>query len=150
MQSYRDDSRSYSSRPLTSQLDPLPSDSLSEAGPSSSSMAASGANDLGKYQVRYEQSMNPFQAFRQTVSCSLRGPHLDFMSFTCPFHFFQEATRAYESLNRLERGVLVLTRGILSNRRTRTFVICYALALHAIVFYTSYECSPSSTTHVQY
>ena len=70
--------------------------------------------------------MNPFQAFRG-----------------------REATRAYESLNVLERGVLVLTRGILGNRRTRTAFIIYAIFLHMLVMFTTYECTASSGSGLQ-
>jgi homeobox protein cut-like len=62
---------------------------------------------------------------------------------------FQEATRAYQNLNHIERGVLVLTRGILGNRRTRTFFIFYALALHLLVMFTTYECTTSSGGQLQ-
>ncbi|KAM5530766.1 hypothetical protein V8D89_015573 [Ganoderma adspersum] len=108
MQSYREDS---STRPST--LDPLPSN------------AAGRPDDMSKYRARYEEAMNPFQAFRG-----------------------REATRAYESLNVLERGVLVLTRAILGNRRTRTAFILYSLALHLLVVFTLYECSASSGSSV--
>ena len=70
--------------------------------------------------------MNPFQAFRG-----------------------REATRAYESLNVLERGVLVLTRAILGNRRTRTAFICYAIALHGLIMFTTFECTMSSGSQLQ-
>ncbi|EMD37343.1 hypothetical protein CERSUDRAFT_114020 [Gelatoporia subvermispora B] len=109
MQSYREDA---AARPST--LDPLPSSSTSRP------------DDMSKYRVRYEEAMNPFQAFRG-----------------------REANRAYESLNVLERGVLVLTRAILGNRRTRTAFICYAIALHLLVMYTTYECTVSSGSQLQ-
>ncbi|GBE81022.1 CASP C terminal-domain-containing protein [Sparassis latifolia] len=109
MQSYREDT---AARPST--LDPMPS------------TAAGRADDMGKYRARYEEAMNPFQAFRG-----------------------REATRAYESLNVLERGVLVLTRAILGNRRTRTFFICYAIVLHLLVMVTTYQCTMSSDSHLQ-
>lgn len=51
MQSYREDS---GSRPV-SQLDPLPPPS-------------GGADDMSKYRARYEEAMNPFEAFRGRVS----------------------------------------------------------------------------------
>ena len=85
--------------------------------------------------------MNPFQAFRGRVSSFPCSP----LKFTIASLPSQEATRAYESLNVLERGVLVLTRAILGNRRTRTAFICYAIALHVFVMFTSYECSVSGT-----
>ncbi|KAF8973105.1 CASP C terminal-domain-containing protein [Flammula alnicola] len=109
MQSYREDS---GSRPVT-QLDPLPAPS-------------SRPDDMSKYQARYEEAMNPFEAFRG-----------------------REATRAYQALNPVERGVLALTRSILGNRRARAFFICYALALHVLVMFTTYECTGSSGTQLQ-
>ncbi|KAJ7079159.1 CASP C terminal-domain-containing protein [Mycena belliarum] len=108
MQSYREEA---GSRPVTSQLDPLPAP-MGSARP---------ADDMSKYRARYEEAMNPFEAFRG-----------------------REATRAYQNLNHIERGVLVLTRGILGNRRTRAFFIFYALALHLLVMFTTYECTTSS------
>lgn len=56
----------------------------------------------------------------------------------------QEATRAYQALNPVERAVLMLTRAILGNRRARAAFILYALALHVLVLYTTYVCSWSS------
>ncbi|EEB98509.1 hypothetical protein MPER_01966, partial [Moniliophthora perniciosa FA553] len=111
MQSYREEASS--SRPVTSQLDPLPA-------PSGSS------DDMGKYRARYEEAMNPFEAFRG-----------------------REATRAIQNLNPVERGVLVLTRQILGNRRARTFFIFYALALHLLVMFTTYECTTSSESRIR-
>lgn len=52
MQSYREESTS-GARPV-SQLDPLP--------------APSRGDDMGKYHQRYEEAMNPFEAFRGRVS----------------------------------------------------------------------------------
>ncbi|KAK0212836.1 CASP C terminal-domain-containing protein [Desarmillaria ectypa] len=111
MQSYREEA---GSRPVTSQLDPLPT-------PSNNS-----SDDLGKYRARYEEAMNPFEAFRG-----------------------REATRAYQNLNAVERGVLTITRAMLSNRRARAFFILYSLGLHLLVMYTTYECTTTSGTHLQ-
>lgn len=61
----------------------------------------------------------------------------------------QEATRAYQSLNPIERGVLVLTRSILGNRRARTAFIIYAAVLHLLVMFTTYECTTSSGAQLQ-
>jgi homeobox protein cut-like len=55
MQSYREEA---ASRPVT-QLNPLPP-------PSSSS--SSRPDDMSKYRARYEEAMNPFEAFRGRVS----------------------------------------------------------------------------------
>ncbi|TRM69395.1 CASP C terminal-domain-containing protein [Schizophyllum amplum] len=106
MQSYREDTS-------TSQLDPLPG-----SGPG----AARPDDNMSKWKTRYEESMNPFEAFRG-----------------------REATRAVQNLNPIERGVLVVTRAVLANRRTRTFFICYALALHVLIMFTTYECATGET-----
>lgn len=60
MQSYREEAAG--SRPLTSQLNPLP------APPG----GGERSDDMGKYRARYEESMNPFEAFRGRVSSSQR------------------------------------------------------------------------------
>ena len=128
MQSYRENARST--------LDPLPA----------SSTNAPTAGELGKYRERYEEAMNPFEAFRGRVCgaspslCStVAGLNHSFPSF-----FFQEAARAYSNLNPLERGVFVLTRAILGNRRARNAFIVYAIGLHLLVMFTLYECTMSS------
>jgi hypothetical protein len=51
MQSYREEA---GSRPLTMQLDPLP-------------VPAGRPDDMSKYRARYEEAMNPFEAFRGRV-----------------------------------------------------------------------------------
>ncbi|KAG6867826.1 hypothetical protein C0993_010585 [Termitomyces sp. T159_Od127] len=111
MQSYREEK---SSRPVT-QLDPLPLPSGSVH-----------TDDMSKYHTRYEQAMDPFEAFRG-----------------------REATRAYDNLHPIERGVYVLTRTVLANRRARTFFVIYALVLHVLVLYTSYECATTSQVQKQ-
>lgn len=45
--------------------------------------------------------------------------------------------------------MLVLTRAILGNRRTRTAFILYAIALHMLVMFTLYECTSSSGSQLQ-
>ncbi|CAK5281610.1 unnamed protein product [Mycena citricolor] len=111
MQSYREEGGG-ATRPVTSQLDPLP--------------AQSGTDDMTKYRARYEQAINPFEAFRG-----------------------REATRAYQNLNPIERAVLVLTKGVLGNRRTRAFFIVYTLGLHLLVMFTTYECTTGSGPPLQ-
>ncbi|KAH8993266.1 CASP C terminal-domain-containing protein [Lactarius hatsudake] len=107
MQSYREGN-------AHSTLDPLPA----------SSTSAPSTTELSKYSARYEEAMNPFEAFRG-----------------------REAARAYSNLNPLERGVLVLTRAVLGNRRARNAFIVYAVGLHALVMFTLYECTASSSSH---
>lgn len=114
--------QSYREQGSVSQLDPLPpSSSSSLNGNRNGSGGGGGRDELGKWRTRYEEAMNPFEAFRG-----------------------REATRAYEALNPVERGVLVLTRGIIGNRRARTAFIFYATALHLLVVVTVYECAWSS------
>ncbi|KAI6157475.1 CASP C terminal-domain-containing protein [Pisolithus tinctorius] len=107
--------QSYREQVSVSQLDPLPGTSADVSGGSTRL-----GDELNKWSTRYEEAMNPFEAFRG-----------------------REATRAYEALNVVERGVLILTRAILSNRRARTAFICYATALHLVVMFTVYECTTS-------
>lgn len=57
---------------------------------------------------------------------------------------FQEAARAYSNLNPLERGVFMLTRAVLGNRRARNAFIVYAIGMHLLVMFTLYECTMSS------
>ncbi|KAG1799686.1 CASP C terminal-domain-containing protein [Suillus plorans] len=117
--------QSYREQGSVSQLDPLPlSSSSAFNGSGSGNVSGSGGggrDELGKWRTRYEEAMNPFEAFRG-----------------------REATRAYEALNPVERGVLMLTRGIIGNRRARTAFIFYAAALHLLVVVTVYECAWSS------
>lgn len=123
MQSYREES---GSRPLTQQLNPLPP-------------LSARSDDMSKYSARYEEAMNPFEAFRGRVRACL-------IPCDCDLIVSQEATRAYQNLNPVERGVLGLTRAILGNRRARTFFVFYAIALHLLVMFTTYECTGSSGT----
>ncbi|KAF5326177.1 hypothetical protein D9611_000367 [Ephemerocybe angulata] len=80
---------------------------------------------VSKYQTRYEETINPFEAFRG-----------------------REQTRGYQSLNPLERTVLLLTRPIMGSRRARTLFFIYAIGLHVLVMYTSYSCTASSQDHL--
>lgn len=97
-----------------------------------------------KYQSQYEETINPFEAFRGRVT--------NFTLYTCALfadHCAQEQTRAYQSLNPLERTVLLLTRPIMGSRRARTLFFLYAIALHVLVMYTSYSCTSGSRDGVQ-
>ncbi|GAA5864142.1 hypothetical protein JCM1840_000714 [Sporobolomyces johnsonii] len=75
-----------------------------------------GDEELGKYQNKYEESMNPFEAFRG-----------------------RERGRAIHMLNPLEKVLLSLSTVVLSNRITRNLFVLYALALHFIVLSTLYS-----------
>ncbi|KAN0090797.1 CASP C terminal domain containing protein [Tylopilus felleus] len=108
MQSYRETSS-------VSQLDPLPGTSRSHrTGKSRVGGAADGDDDdeveLGRWRQRYEETMNPFEAFRG-----------------------REATQAYTSLPLPERLLLTLTRAVLGHRRARLAFVSYATGLHLLV-----------------
>ncbi|TEB30365.1 hypothetical protein FA13DRAFT_1733679 [Coprinellus micaceus] len=120
MQSYRGEEGGASSNPYTGGSRPG-----SEIG-----MYPTAGTEHGdvsrKYQSQYEETINPFEAFRG-----------------------REQTRAYQSLNPLERTVLLLTRPIMGSRRARTLFFLYAIGLHVLVMYTSYSCTASSRDGVQ-
>ncbi|EJD42675.1 hypothetical protein AURDEDRAFT_145653 [Auricularia subglabra TFB-10046 SS5] len=111
MQSYRDGPPAQEGASGT--LDALPA-ARGEAGA-----------DVSKYRARYEEHMNPFEAFRG-----------------------REAQRAVQALNPVERAVLTLTRHILGNRRSRAAFIAYSVALHVLVVVTTYSCATSGGSDV--
>ncbi|GAA6058937.1 hypothetical protein JCM10212_002889 [Sporobolomyces blumeae] len=74
-----------------------------------------GDEELGKYQHKYEESMNPFEAFRG-----------------------RERGRAIHNLNPLEKVLLSLSTLVLSNRITRNLFVLYAVGLHFVVLSTLY------------
>lgn len=125
MQSYRENTHST--------LDPLPS----------SSTIAPSTSELNKYSARYEEAMNPFEAFRGRVRGSYCPAAAELNIFSL-FPILQEAARAYSNLNPLERGVFMLTRAVLGNRRARNVFIGYAIGLHVLVMFTLYEYTMSS------
>lgn len=75
-----------------------------------------------KYRARYEESMNPFEAFRG-----------------------REQSRAMAQLNPLERALHMLTRLVLSHRRMRLFFMVYAIFLHLLIFGMLLEVSHTSS-----
>ncbi|KAI5477893.1 Golgi membrane protein [Pseudohyphozyma bogoriensis] len=95
LQSYRDDAGSSSSRTAFPTM--------------------RGDEELGKYQNKYEESMNPFEAFRG-----------------------RERGRAVQMLNPLEKVLLSLASVVLSNRLSRNIFVVYAAGLHFIVLVTLY------------
>ncbi|PWN22515.1 hypothetical protein BCV69DRAFT_281500 [Microstroma glucosiphilum] len=72
---------------------------------------ASGSGGEDRWRSKYEESMNPFEAFRG-----------------------REQTRAMSSLNPLERLLHMLTRLILADRRMRIFFMLYAVGMHLFIF----------------
>ncbi|GAA6014132.1 hypothetical protein JCM11491_004115 [Sporobolomyces phaffii] len=75
-----------------------------------------GDEELGKYQNKYEESMNPFEAFRG-----------------------RERGRAHHNLNVLEKVLLSLSTVVLSNRITRNLFVLYSVGLHFVVFSQMYS-----------
>lgn len=114
-----------------------------EGSASWSSVAAQANSDLGKYRTMYEDSLNPFQAFRgQASKVVLLGMLLLILAL-------KEAARAVQDLNIIERTVLVITRQVLGNRRARAAFIGYAFFLHGLVLYITYQCAGSSRNSVR-
>ncbi|KAK4054157.1 hypothetical protein OIV83_001183 [Microbotryomycetes sp. JL201] len=72
--------------------------------------------ELGKYQNKYEESMNPFEAFRG-----------------------RERGRAIHMLNPVERLLLHLSNIVLGNRLMRNVFVVYACVLHFIVLSSLYS-----------
>ncbi|GAA5828670.1 hypothetical protein JCM3766R1_003781 [Sporobolomyces carnicolor] len=101
LQSYRDDAGGMATR--------------QQAGFSN---VVRGDEELGKYQNKYEESMNPFEAFK-------RG----------------ERGRAHHRLNVLEKILLSLSTIVLSNRITRTLFVLYTVGMHVVVFSKLYAWS---------
>ncbi|KPV77777.1 uncharacterized protein RHOBADRAFT_51589 [Rhodotorula graminis WP1] len=104
LQSYRDDAGAMAAR--------------AQAGFSN---VVRGDEELGKYHSKYEESMNPFEAFRG-----------------------RERGRAMHSLNPLEKVLLSLSTVVLSNRLTRNLFVLYALGLHFFVLSTLYKYTQAS------
>lgn len=75
-----------------------------------------------KYRAKYEEAMNPFEAFRG-----------------------REQSRAMAQLNPLERALHMLTRLVLSHRRMRLFFMAYAIFLHFLIFGMLFEVSHTSS-----
>ncbi|CBQ72464.1 related to Cutl1 or CASP protein [Sporisorium reilianum SRZ2] len=76
-----------------------------------------------KYRAKYEEAMNPFEAFRG-----------------------REQSRAMAQLNPLERALHILTRLVLSHRRMRLFFMVYAIFLHFLIFGMLFEVSHTSSS----
>lgn len=63
-------------------------------------------DDIGRYKDKYDESLNPFEAFKG-----------------------REAQRAIQALNPLERATFALTRAIIGNKRARSAFILYTASL---------------------
>jgi homeobox protein cut-like len=81
--------------------------------------------EIGRYKDKYEESMNPFEAFKGRVSAMAACRTCQsFCQLTR-----QEAQRAIQALNPLDRAVFALTRTVIGNKRARSFFILYAASL---------------------
>ncbi|WVW86102.1 hypothetical protein I302_108141 [Kwoniella bestiolae CBS 10118] len=82
--------------------------------------------EIGKYKDKYDESLNPFEAFKG-----------------------REAQRAIQALNPLERGVFSLTRAIIGNKRARSLFILYAASLHLLILFVLWNtmAASDSTAH---
>ncbi|ORY33495.1 putative Golgi vesicle transport-related protein [Naematelia encephala] len=69
-------------------------------------------DEIGKYKDKYDESLNPFEAFKG-----------------------REAQRAIQALNPLERAVFALTRAVIGNKRARSLFILYAGSLHVLILF---------------
>lgn len=58
----------------------------------------------------------------------------------------QEAQRAIQALNPLERAVFSLTRAIVGNKRARSFFILYAASIHILILFIIWNTMAASDT----
>jgi homeobox protein cut-like len=93
-------------------------------------------DDIGRYKDKYEESMNPFEAFKGRVSY--------FTSHIYPKLTKQEAQRAIQALNPLDRAVFALTKTIIGNRRARSAFILYAATLHILILFVLFNTMSAS------
>ncbi|BGP17055.1 hypothetical protein JCM10213_000307 [Rhodosporidiobolus nylandii] len=103
LQSYRDDAGGMAAR--------------AQAGFSN---VVRGDEELGTYKNKYDEALNPFEAFRG-----------------------RERGRAHQRLNPLEKILLSLSNVVLSNRLTRNLFVVYAFGLHFFVLSTLYSYTAS-------
>lgn len=89
--------------------------------------------ELGKYRNLYEDSMNPFEAFKGRVS---GRPQL---KASADAMRRQEQSRALSNLNPIEKILFTMSSFILGNRVMRNVFVAYACLLHLIVFSTLYD-----------
>ena len=77
--------------------------------------------DLEALEQRYEASVDPFRQFGR-----------------------QERQRKLNEMSPMERTVFVVAKTVLSTKEMRTFLFVYVLALHSLVFMTTYHWSHAS------
>ncbi|RXK36992.1 homeobox protein cut-like [Tremella mesenterica] len=98
-------------------------DTVPTAGPSVGLGSVMGRreDEMGRYKDKYEESMNPFEAFKG-----------------------REAQRAIQALNPLERAVFALTRAIIGNKRARSMFILYAASIHLLILFVLWNTMSAS------
>lgn len=111
MQSYRDTSSAVMAGNTHA------SSSTSQAGMLNGALR-SRDDDIGRYKDKYDESLNPFEAFKG-----------------------REAQRAIQALNPLERAVFALTRAIIGNKRSRSLFILYAASLVSLQWCGTWTCA---------
>jgi len=78
--------------------------------------------DLEALEQRYEASVDPFRQFSRA-----------------------ERQRKFNEMNPMEKIVFIVAKTTLGNKEMRTALFCYVLALHLLVFVTTYHWSHSSS-----
>lgn len=102
--------------------------SYSKTGGNSAYMRGSSSRgsdrdlDLEALEQRYEASVDPFRQFSRA-----------------------ERQRKFNEMNPMEKIVFIVAKTTLGNKEMRTALFCYVLALHLLVFVTTYHWSHSST-----
>ncbi|WOO82006.1 Protein CASP [Vanrija pseudolonga] len=117
MQSYRDGSGAASGSGLPGTATPGSSAGILNG------VMRSREDEIGKYKDKYDEHLNPFEAFKG-----------------------REAQRAIHALNPLERATFSLTRAIIGNKRSRSLFIFYAIALHVLVVFVLFNTMSASDT----
>ncbi|GAA97019.1 uncharacterized protein L969DRAFT_105582 [Mixia osmundae IAM 14324] len=82
--------------------------------------------ELGKYRERYENTINPFEAFRG-----------------------REQSRAIQALNPIEKILFGLSRRVLTHRLSRALFVAYAIALHLVALSALYGYSETTATVIR-
>lgn len=125
--------------------------SSGSGGPSSlRSLVGNNRRDeeLGKYRNMYEDSMNPFEAFKGRVGRRLLQPSMlagrySSVQYTektpclrCSVSCLQEQSRAVGNLNPLEKMLFTFSTVVLGNRYMRNLFVLYALGVHIFLFFS--------------
>lgn len=80
--------------------------------------------DLEALEQRYEASVDPFRQFSKS-----------------------ERQRKLQEMSAMERTVYVVAKTMLGTKEMRTFLFCYVLAMHLLVFSTTFHWSHNDPGH---